>query len=267
MARSSSRLPAQPMLPAATTTMNAKPRKRGLPMSDSAATKLRSIRYDELIAKLKAHDAAREKRRAAELRKRGSAQIIAFPASRIVRHIRYGTPSGHHQITHQRPNAGRCGANRSSLIIHLFPTRPIRIPTMASSKSEILNTMRSAAPNISDATHTTVMNALADAGHIRVDDDPMRAAASDVLGTLRAASNLIQHGLTKTPMQASAANPNNKVLLRQVRADCARIGYDLRNDAKVDSIKLTECMKTSGASIESRMGLREALHALHLIEH
>ena len=52
-------------------------------MSNSAATKLPSIRYDELIAKLKAHDAARERRRAEELRKRGPAQIISLQEARI----------------------------------------------------------------------------------------------------------------------------------------------------------------------------------------
>jgi hypothetical protein len=139
------------------------------------------------------------------------------------------------------------------------------------SKSEILHTMRSAAPNISDATHTTVMNALADTGHIRIDDDPMRAAAaSDQIAALFAAQSatkkLVQRGVVMTPAMSAAANPNNEVLLRQARAACGRVGYNLKDDEKVDSVKLTECMKASGASIESRMMLREMLHHLHLIE-
>jgi hypothetical protein len=52
-------------------------------MSNSAATKMPSIRYDELIAKLKAHDAARERRRAEELCKRGPVQIMSLQEARI----------------------------------------------------------------------------------------------------------------------------------------------------------------------------------------
>jgi hypothetical protein len=132
------------------------------------------------------------------------------------------------------------------------------------SKSEILHTMRSAAPNIGDATHTTVMNALRDAGHIRVDDDPVRAA-SDIVGAMRASG---ERGVVLTPAMAATADPHrNPVLLRQVRAACARVGYNLKDDERVDLPKLNACLKEANADIDTRMRVKEILHAMHLIEH
>jgi hypothetical protein len=142
-----------------------------------------------------------------------------------------------------------------------------------SAKHLVLASIEKAAPHYMASSREAIYEQLVRDGHVAPDNGGAvrAAAASDQIAALFAAQaatkDLVQRGVVMTPMQAAAAHPNNKVLLRQVRAACARIGYDLRDDSKVDSIKLTECMKTSGASIESRMGLREALHALHLIEH
>ena len=133
------------------------------------------------------------------------------------------------------------------------------------SKSEILHTMRSAAPNIGDATHTTVMNALRDAGHIRVDDDPIRAS-SDIVGAMRASAELVQCGVVLTPAMAAKADSRNAALIRQVRAMCGRVGYALKDNEMVDLPKLNACLKESGAPSDDRWRLKEALGHLHLIE-
>jgi hypothetical protein len=49
-----------------------------------------SVDYDELIARLKSHDAEREMQRAEDLPKRGPGEVVPFPAERIVRLIRHG---------------------------------------------------------------------------------------------------------------------------------------------------------------------------------
>ena len=63
--------------------------------SDAPATFwFEGLNVDEIVAKVAEHERAREKRkaehRAAELKERGPAQVVKFPADRMVRVIRHG---------------------------------------------------------------------------------------------------------------------------------------------------------------------------------
>jgi hypothetical protein len=92
--------------------------------------------------------------------------------------------------------------------------------------------------------------------------DPITA----VLAQSAATKELIEKGVVLTPRMAAAAHQNNPVLLKQVRAACGRVGYNLKDDEKVDLVKLNATLKESNTPIEERMRLKEALHFLHLIE-
>ena len=67
----------------------------------------------------------------------------------------------------------------------------------------------------------------------------------------------------RTPMEAAAANPVLIPLLRQVKAQAARLGYSLKDNAPVDVAELNEAIK--GKDITDRMRLRESLYLLGLI--
>jgi hypothetical protein len=69
----------------------------------------------------------------------------------------------------------------------------------------------------------------------------------------------------KTPIQAAAANPNNRVLLRECVLRCSRIGYDIEDDKLVDVRALDKALKERNASIEERAALKTSLAQLGLI--
>jgi hypothetical protein len=87
-----------------------------------------------------------------------------------------------------------------------------------------------------------------------------------LLARKAAEADILKKGVCLTPKMAAAADPRNVALLRQVNAMCGRVNYRLVDDERVDLVKLNACLKESGASVESRMRLKEALHFLHLIE-
>jgi hypothetical protein len=100
--------------------------------------------------------------------------------------------------------------------------------------------------------------------HAVAGKDPVIAALAAQADTQKT----IERGIVMSPRMCASAHQNNKVLLRQAVAACARVGYRLDPDSneRVDIQKLNAAIKESNASIDERFRLREILGVLHLTE-
>jgi hypothetical protein len=100
--------------------------------------------------------------------------------------------------------------------------------------------------------------------HAVAGKDPVIAALAAQADTQKT----IERGIVMSPRMCASAHQNNKVLLRQAVAACARVGYRLDPDSneRVDVQKLNAAIKESNASIDERFRLREILGVLHLTE-
>jgi hypothetical protein len=65
-----------------------------------------------------------------------------------------------------------------------------------------------------------------------------------------------------TPSMSAAADRRHPVLIRQVRTDLARWGYNLRDDAVVDPIQLSNELRAAGCPTEIRMDVKAKLSIL-----
>ena len=99
--------------------------------------------------------------------------------------------------------------------------------------------------------------------------DSMPAATRDgILNGLLTAKAERQKSVVKktfTAMQAAAANSRNPVLLRQISATCARHGYEIPANDHVSLKDLDAALKASGADIDTRFRVKDALATLNLI--
>jgi hypothetical protein len=70
-------------------------------------------------------------------------------------------------------------------------------------------------------------------------------------------------------MQAAEAQPEHLRTIKWLRAECARLGYDLDPYEPVDEIALNKAFRATGtdpALIERKMGVKSCLAALRLIQ-
>jgi hypothetical protein len=67
---------------------------------------------------------------------------------------------------------------------------------------------------------------------------------------------------TLTPAMSAQADRRHPVLIRQVRADLARWGVNLRDDVAVDAIALSNELRAAGCPTEVRMDLKAKLSIL-----
>jgi hypothetical protein len=99
--------------------------------------------------------------------------------------------------------------------------------------------------------------------------DSMPAATRDGIlsGLLTAKAERQERVAVKmlTPMQAAAIDQRNLVLLKQVNAMCARHGYSLPSNERVNLRELDAALKKSGADVDERFRIKGALASLNLI--
>jgi hypothetical protein len=68
-----------------------------------------------------------------------------------------------------------------------------------------------------------------------------------------------------TPMQASALDSRNPVMIRQIAAMCRRNGYDLPSKERVNLRDLDAAFKKAGTELDERFRIKGALASLNLI--
>jgi len=125
----------------------------------------------------------------------------------------------------------------------------------AASVDDVAKTLRGVY-GLTPAQRENVMKALKKDGHVAGDLSNRAMFAS-------AESPSVQ---LMTPLECSAASPNNLALLRNVQARCRRIGYDLAPDKRVDVFSLNSCLtKAERFSVEDRISLKTDLAKLNLI--
>ena len=99
--------------------------------------------------------------------------------------------------------------------------------------------------------------------------DGFPAATRDgILNALLAAkAEREKHGDTVllTPAMSAARDTRHAVMIRQLRAQCARVGYNLRDDRTVDLVELNKALKESSAPDHVRWALKTHLAQLSLI--
>jgi hypothetical protein len=94
-----------------------------------------------------------------------------------------------------------------------------------------------------------------------------REAIIDSLLAKREERRQFASGLTplKTVQASAAADPRNRVMLREVVLRCARLGYDIEDDKLIDVRALDKALKERNVSIEERVALKTSLAQLGLI--
>jgi hypothetical protein len=98
--------------------------------------------------------------------------------------------------------------------------------------------------------------------------DKFVTAVSDVISetkkspAMSAASEPVRGKFTA--MQAAAAGPNNLPLVKFIRAEASRMGYEIPVDKPVDVAELNKAL--AGQSPERRMDLKARLHFVGMID-
>jgi hypothetical protein len=115
-------------------------------------------------------------------------------------------------------------------------------------------------------TDTTLNKDIADLVN-RIDSMPDGARTAILNGLLTAKAERQKAVVKKTftTMQAAAADHRNPVLLRQISATCARHGYEIPANDHVSLKDLDAALKASGADIDMRFRIKDALATLNLI--
>jgi hypothetical protein len=115
-------------------------------------------------------------------------------------------------------------------------------------------------------TDSTLSKDLADLVQ-RIDSMPDGARTAILNGLLTAKAERQERVVKKlyTPLQASAADSRNPVLIRQVRAMCERRGYTLPTNDRVSLRDLDAALKASNTDLDERFRIKVALAQLNLI--
>jgi hypothetical protein len=119
------------------------------------------------------------------------------------------------------------------------------------------NLLLRAAPEISAATHTNILEHMQSAGHFGGNGGAIRAAANGERTPL-------------SPMRASRDEQVQPSLLRQLQRTLARAGYDLdlNSDQPVKLYEIDRALKASAefADPQSRMAIKSQLALAKLID-
>jgi hypothetical protein len=115
-------------------------------------------------------------------------------------------------------------------------------------------------------TDSTLSKDLADLVN-RIDSMPDGARTAILHGLLTAKAERQERVAVKllTPMQCAAIDQRNLVLLKQVNAMCARHGYTLPSNERVNLKELDAALKASNTDLDSRFRIKGALASLNLI--
>jgi hypothetical protein len=142
-----------------------------------------------------------------------------------------GLPREHHEaIIHACRAAGLIPASYASSEMH------------ASASAADIETALASIPGFAAPLRRAVVEALAAKG----------------IGTVSAAAD------RRTPNSIMASSPKSAPLLKQLRAELARIGFDLQNDQPVNLVELNKSIKASG-DVQRGWFLKSACAQLGLI--
>jgi hypothetical protein len=144
-----------------------------------------------------------------------------------------------------------------------------------SSKSEIFACMAEAASNIGGATHEKIYSALRGAGHLKIDDNVMHAAAAGAHDVYSLSHIAARSGgqklvtLADCLMAAKAGDHAVKSMLATVNGMTQRMGVDLPVKEPIDAVALDKEIRASResgkASLQDAIDLKGLLYRLQVI--